>query len=45
MVDVKEFMNRTKMVNGWFVAKTFVMGAFCGCVLTVLYMWLAVLPK
>lgn len=43
MVNIKEFMARTKTVDGWFVAKTFLMGAFCGAVLAVVYMWAAVL--
>ena len=42
-MDFKEYMTQTKEVNRWFVAKIFVAGAFVGAVLTVLYMWIAII--
>jgi hypothetical protein len=42
MANVKEFMAKTKLVDGWFIARVFVMGAFCGSILAVMFMWAAV---
>lgn len=42
MANIKDFLGQTKTVDGWFVVKVFLAGAFCGAVLAVTYMWVAV---
>ena len=43
MTTLREFMEETKMVDRWFVTKTFVAGTFAGSCLAVLFMWAAIL--
>lgn len=33
----KEFMNEENTVNRWFVVKIFIVGAFCGGLLTIAF--------
>lgn len=37
-----QFMSDTKSVNRWFVASVFIGGAFCGALLAVAFMFIAI---
>ena len=43
MRNFNEFMNEVKGVNRWLVASVFVMGAFCGALLTVVFVWIGLI--
>jgi len=41
MVDFKKHMAEKKTVNRWFVVSIFIAGAFCGALLAVAFMFVA----
>ena len=41
MADFKQIMAEKKEVNRWFVVSVFIAGAFCGALLTVAFMFIA----
>ena len=43
MAEFKKIMEEEKLVNKWFLSKVFLTGMFCGVILTVLFMWIAIL--
>lgn len=38
-----EFMLEKKPISRWTVAKIFIVGIFCGTILTTLFLWLALI--
>lgn len=45
MVDFKTIMSEQKLVNRYFITGVYIFGAFCGALLAVAYMLIAVAPK